>query len=159
MFTFIKNGEWKVKNRDYYKRYNARCHPVKTRYFEQKETSRLIGEATIGGTIKIIEKYKPSIWIIENPKTSKTWDFQKEHWCFKGIENNTNYSSYDKNFSKKPTIFKSNYEFNLKKDKSNGNKAHMANGNYAKRSSIPLLLIKDLIDQIIFSKEIKWKKK
>lgn len=69
--------------------------------------------------------------------------------------NDAYYSSYDSNFSLKPTIFKSNIKLNLKTDKNNNsNKNHIALGNYSKRSAIPLLLVKDLIEQILCSKEM-----
>jgi hypothetical protein len=58
------------------------------------------------------------------------------------------YSSYDNNFSRKPTIFKSNIKLNFKKTKKFGNKTHMANGNYSQRSAIPHSLIKFIIEQI-----------
>lgn len=143
------NGNWVVMNSKFYDQYNKKCHPVKRRYFVNKERTRLIGESTIGGTIEIINYFKPKVWVIENPKTSKTWDFQKYHWNFDGIMNDTYYSSYDKNFSLKPTIFKSNIELNLKKERIKGNKNHMAKGSYGKRSSIPELLIKDLVNECI----------
>lgn len=149
MFRSIDgSGNWKVMNREYYDAYNKKCHPVKRRYFFQKEKGRILGESTIGATIKIIEYFKPKIWVIENPQTSKTWDFQLHHYTFKGFMNLTYYSSYDNMFSPKPTIFKSNIKLNLNKEKLTGNKSHMANGNYSQRSSIPLLLIKSIIEQI-----------
>lgn len=151
-------GEWKVQNEKFYLDYNEKCHPVKRRYFINKERGRIIGESTIGATISIIRHYKPKAWIIENPKTSKIWEFQENHWNFNDYnskpvyKNDTYYSSYDPKFSLKPTIFKSNVKLNLKKDKNNiGNKNHMALGNYSKRSSIPELLIKDILEQV-FSK-------
>lgn len=143
------NGNWVVMNSKFYDQYNQKCHPVKRRYFVNKERTRLIGESTIGGTIEIINHFKPKVWVIENPKTSKTWDFQKYHWNFDGIMNDTYYSSYDKNFSLKPTIFKSNIKLNLKKERIKGNRNHMAKGSYGKRSSIPELLIKDLVNECI----------
>ncbi|KFB07885.1 hypothetical protein [Malacoplasma iowae] len=154
MFRSInKNFEWIVKNRIYYDEYNKNCHPVKKRYFAQKERGRILGESTIGGTIEIIEYFNPKVWIIENPKTSKTWEFQLNHWDFprnkKYYMNSTFYSSYDENFSAKPTIFKSNIKLNLKENKVSGNKNHMAKGSYSRRSSIPELLIKDIISQIM----------
>ncbi len=148
MFRSIDSkGNWVVKNKKFYDEYNKKCHPVKTRYFIQKERSRLIGESTAGATIEIIKHFDPTIWIIENPQTSKIWEFQKYHWDFEGEENLTYYSSYDKSFSPKPTIFKSNYKFILKNKKTIGNKEHMARGSYRKRSSIPEALIKELIEQ------------
>lgn len=145
-----EKGNWVVLNAKYYEQYNKKCHPVKRRYFINKERTRLIGESTIGATIEIINHFSPKVWVIENPQTSKTWEFQRNHWNFKGNENLAYYSSYDKNFSKKPTIFKSNIELKLKKEKTiESNKNHMALGNYSKRSSIPSELIKDIINQIL----------
>ena len=149
MFKSIDDkGNWKVNNAEYYENYLKKCSPVKRRYFYQKEQSRILGEATIGATITIIKYFNPKIWIIENPQTSKTWIYQKYHWNFLGNENLAYYSSYDNNFSKKPTIFKSNFKLNLKTNKVKSNKDHMASGSYLKRSSIPSLLIKDIFDQL-----------
>lgn len=149
MFRSISfDGIWEVKNRKYYDEYNSKAHPVKRRYFHQKEQGRILGESTIGATIKIIEHYKPKIWIIENPQTSKTWDFQEKHWDFWGTKNLTFYSAYNTNFSPKPTIFKSNIKLNLKDKKVKGNNDHMSRGSYSKRSSIPTELIKDIVEQI-----------
>ena len=154
MFKWIDDkGNWIVQNKNFYDAYNKKCNPVKRRYFIQKEKSRILGEATIGATIEIIKYFNPKIWIIENPQTSKTWMYQKYHWNFLGNENLAYYSSYDNNFSKKPTIFKSNLKLNLKTNKSLSNKNHIAKGSYLKRSSIPGLLIKDIFDQI----SIEWK--
>jgi C-5 cytosine-specific DNA methylase len=63
--------------------------------------------------------------------------------------NGTYYSAYDNSFSLKPTIFKSNIKLNLLKDHRKGNDDHMARGSYSKRSSIPNLLIKDILEQIL----------
>lgn len=149
MFRSInEKGIWTVKNSKYYDEYNKKANPVKRRYFVQKETGRILGESTIGATIHIIKFFKPKVWVIENPKTSKTWEFQKYHWNFEGHMNDTYYSSYDSNFSAKPTVFKSNLKLQLKKDKVTGNKDHMLRGSYSKRSSIPKLLIKAMMDEI-----------
>ncbi|XWT65187.1 DNA methyltransferase [Mycoplasma leachii] len=141
---------WKVRNKKYYDEYNKTAHPVKRRLFLQKEIGRILGISTIGATIHIIQTFKPKIWIIENPATSKTWDFQKHHWDFhnKFYENKTYYSSYDIDFSLKPTIFKSNIKLDLLTNRNKGNNDHMARGSYSKRSSIPSELIKDIINQI-----------
>ena len=152
-----EEGNWFVKNSKFYNNYNETCHPVKRRYFLQKERSRIIGESTIGATIAIIRQFNPNVWVIENPQTSLTWKFQKYHWDFHGYENLTYYSAYDKNFSLKPTIFKSKIKLNLKNNRVIGNNDHMAYGSYAKRSSIPSLLIKDMLEQILSSKELELK--
>lgn len=149
------NGTWRVQNERFYEDYNQKCHPVKRRYFLNKERGRIIGESTIGATISIIRHYEPKAWIIENPKTSKMWEFQENHWDFNKYKdkpvykNSTYYSSYDSNFSLKPTIFKSNVKLNLKKDRNiNSNKNHMALGNYSKRSTIPAELIMNIVNQL-----------
>jgi hypothetical protein len=156
MFRSInKNGEWVVKNKKYYTKYNKTCHAGKTRSFIQKEASRILGEATIGATIEIIQYFKPRVWIIENPQTSKTWEYQKHHWNFDTFKNLTYYSAYDSSFNLKPTIFKSNLKLSLKTKRVQGNKYHMSRGSYARRSAIPSILIKDIIKQILSSKEIQ----
>jgi hypothetical protein len=149
MFRSIdKNGNWVVMNSKYYEDYNKKAHPVKRRFFPQKERGRILGESTIGATIEIINFFKPKVWVIENPQTSKSWEFQKFHWNFEGIETLAYYSSYDANFSLKPTIFKSNIALNLSTTRVKGNNDHMARGSYSKRSSIPIDLIKSIINQI-----------
>ncbi len=158
MFMSIDHdGHWLVKNRAFYDSYNQSCNPVKRRRFLQKETSRLLGEATVGATIYIIETFKPKVWVIENPQTSKTWMFQKCHWNFddQTYKNLAYYSAYDQNFSPKPTIFKSNIKLNLRSKRVAGNKDHMARGSYSKRSSIPSELIKDILTEILHSDVFK----
>lgn len=155
--TIDGNGNWKVMNKKYYDQYLKTCHPVKKRFFVQKEIGRILGEATIGATISIINKINPKFWVIENPQTSKTWDFQKYHWDFdlQTYSNLTYYSSYDNSFSPKPTIFKSNIQLLLKNKKAPGNKNHMARGNYAKRSSIPEKLVVEIVKQMMSMKGSK----
>lgn len=145
-----EQGNWIVQNAKFYDEYNKKCHPVKRRSFINKERNRIIGESTIGATINIIKYFDPKFWVIENPQTSKTWEFQRNHWNFYGIENKTYYSTYDENFSLKPTIFKSNIKLHLKKERKNkSNKNHMALGSYSLRSSIPDKLIEDIMNNIL----------
>ncbi|EFF41087.1 hypothetical protein [Mycoplasmopsis alligatoris] len=61
--------------------------------------------------------------------------------------NKTYYSSYNTNYGLKPTIFKSNMEFKLLKNRVKGNNNHMARGSYSQRSSIPDELIKTIVGQ------------
>ncbi|MGC7187911.1 cytosine methyltransferase [Metamycoplasma hominis] len=164
MLRSISNDcHWVVMNKKYYDEYNKTCHPVKHRFFEQKERGRLIGEGTISGTILIIQIFKPKVWVIENPKTSKSWEYQRNHWNFEGNENSTYYSSYDNRFSLKPTIFKSNIKLDLLKKRQKGNNDHMARGSYSLRSSIPTQLVADILNQIFKHLNIeisaKWEEK
>ncbi len=120
----------------------------------KKKEADLSEKVHWGGVIEIIDYFDPAVWVIENPQTSKTWEFQRNHWGFEGIENLAYYSSYDKNFSKKATIFKSCIKLNLKKTNVKGNNDHMARGSYSKRSSIPPKLVRDILQQSIkFLKE------
>ncbi|MEA4162622.1 DNA methyltransferase [Mycoplasma sp. 4404] len=150
MFKSIdNNGNWVIKNSKFYDEYNQNCHPVKRRFFEQKEKTRINGEATIGATIKIIKTFKPKVWVIENPTRSKIWDFQRNHWNFEGYENKSTYSSYDDNFSLKPTIFKSNIKFALRNntEKTKAKSKHMS-GSYSQRSKIPHQLVIEMLKHI-----------
>lgn len=77
--------------------------------------SRINGELCAFNTTQIIDKYNPKIWIIENPQTSKLWDYLEFIHGFKGIKNIAHYSAYNDDFPKKPTIFYSNKAFQLKR--------------------------------------------
>lgn len=156
MFRNIKdNCLWLVKNKQYYIEYNKVCNPVKRRNFIKKETNRIIGETTIGATLEIINKYNPNVWVIENPQSSKIWDYIKYHHNFNGINNITYYSTYDNSFSLKPTNFLSNINLNLRKDKIRGNKDYMKVNTYNNRSNIPYSLINNIIEEIIKYETIK----
>jgi len=109
-------------------------------------------------TLRIIERYKPRIWIIENPQTSKIWDYYKQIHNFVGIRNVAHYNYYDKEGLKKPTIFYSNIFLGLKtrqkkakvvmNKKSDVHDREVIYG-YNNRSNIPLLLIKDILETCI----------
>lgn len=148
MLRSIKDETWIIKNKDYYDNYNLTASKCKKRYFLQKEMSRIVGEATASGTMYIIEYFKPKVFIVENPATSKIWEYFKNHWCVNGYFNNTYYAAYDNSFSLKPTTFLSNLKFNLKDEKVEGNKGHMLFSRYNDRSNIPLNLIAEIITQV-----------
>lgn len=150
MFTNLDNhGNWKVRNKISYDMHNSKCPPTMVRYFHSKEQSRILGEATIGATIRIIEIFKPKIWIIENPQSSMSWKYQENHWNFFGYMNVAHYMNYDKNFSLKPTIFKSNYEFALKHKREKGPQINDLKTNYDERSAIPESLVCDILEQAL----------
>ncbi|WP_278307488.1 C-5 cytosine-specific DNA methyltransferase [Mycoplasma feriruminatoris] len=152
-------SNWVVRNRDWYKtRALTVTAPNKIRNFIHKETNRLNGESCAGAVVHIIETFKPIFWIIENPESSKIWDFLAHHWNFKGIRNVSYYYNYDLNFSKKPTCFLSNVELKLKKQilKENYSKTHFALGNYKQRSSIPQELIVDILKQLEMNLRFNW---
>lgn len=117
--------------------------------------TRVNGELCAYNTIRIIERYNPKYWVIENPYSSHLWKYLELQHDWTGIRNLAHYSAYDDNFPKKPTGFLSNKKLNLKTTKQ---KAKITVGvstdgrkqirDYNVRSRIPLLLIKDILDQL-----------
>ena len=115
--------------------------------------NRLNGELCAYNTLRIIERYKPRIWVIENPQTSKIWEYYRQIHGFIGIKNNAHYNYYDEDFLKKPTTFYSNIFLDLKitqekakvviRKKGDGRKAIYG---YNQRSNIPLQLIKHILE-------------
>lgn len=77
-----------------------------------------LGERAIINTIKIIKLFKPKHWYIENPRASLMWKYIEHNLGFKdGVKNLAHYLSYDEDGVKKPTIFLSNLDLNLKTTK------------------------------------------
>lgn len=116
--------------------------------------SRINGELCTFNTVEIINRYKPKVWIIENPQSSKIWDYMNTIHNFKGIQNVAHYCAYDKEFSKKPTTFMSNIGLQLKKTKEKSDVVMIDDGSgrcsisgYNERSNIPISLVKDILDQ------------
>lgn len=116
--------------------------------------NRINGELCAFNTIRIIEHYKPKVWVIENPQSSRIWRYYKVVQSFYGIENVAHYNAYDKEFPKKPTTFYSNIYLPLKTttkrpevviSRRKGDTRKVLK-NYNERSNIPLLLIKDILN-------------
>nr|DAN49657.1 MAG TPA: hypothetical protein [Caudoviricetes sp.] len=103
----------------------------------------------IYNTLKIIERYQPKVFVIENPAYGRIWEYIANVIGFDvPYENLTYYNNYDYPV-KKPTKFGSNIDLKLLNDnikpnlqwadlKSNGNR-------YNTRSNIPLDLVKDIL--------------
>lgn len=127
---------------------------LKRDYFRQQR-KRIMGESTIMAAMYIIETFKPSVWVIENPRTSKIWEYIenfKGEYMSNAIENNTNYNCYDnENFTKKPTRFLSNIDLDLRNYSVKADKkwGHFNNGQgYDISSSIPYDLILGIYQKI-----------
>lgn len=144
----MRNGLWNIKNKQYYTDLNQRVRGGNSkRNFWQKENGRIIGEATCGATIAIIERYAPKHWWIENPATSRIWEFIEKHLCFNGVPHKFYYSTFNEAFPAKPTIFLCDrllWGANLTKTKSQHTIENV--GKYNDRSAIPAELIKHIID-------------
>ena len=119
---------------------------------------RVNGELCAYNTVRIIQRYQPQYWVIENPYSSHIWYYLEHYHDFKGYLNQAHYGAYSEAFPKKPTGFMSNVQLTLKK-MAKGTKAKVTIGKddanrkqicgYNKRSDIPDELIKDILDQLI----------
>ena len=119
--------------------------------------SRVNGELCAFNTTQIIERYKPKIWVIENPQASKIWKYLDYIHGFKGIKNVAHYCAYSDETTKKPTIFMSNIAIPLKRTNQKAKVAWTGSNDgrkeistsYNERSNIPLNLIKDILDKCL----------
>jgi len=75
---------------------------------------RLNGSLCALTTVKIIERFKPGFWFVENPSRSSLFDFLSTKLDFQGFKNLTDYLSYGYDYHKPTTIY-SNVKIPLKK--------------------------------------------
>ena len=105
-------------------------------------------------TLRIIERYAAKVWVIENPQTSKIWDYYEQIHGFVGVRNVAHYNYYDVAFSKKPTTFFSNIYLDLKTTPEAAaftmgkSKNRPKINGYNNRSAIPLELIRQMLKEI-----------
>lgn len=153
--TYTTDNRFSLRDfESFNKRYDKDSGALIKPYWWKTVYNRINGELCAFNLIRIIERYEPAIWIIENPQSSRLWDYYEHIHSFKGIKNLAHYHAYDDDFSKKPTIFLSNILIPLKTDhhklakvtinygKANGRRVIST---YNERSNIPLLLIKDIL--------------
>lgn len=114
-----------------------------------------LGQYAIENTIRAIEEYKPKVWYIENPAGSLMWRYIKHNIGFKkSIKNLVHYGAYGA-INKKPTIFLSNIELDLRLCPKNwvGYKGEGASRweeiPKKDRSDIPKDLINETLDKFI----------
>jgi len=123
---------------------------------EKSMINRINGELCTINLIKIIKRYNPHVYIIENPSLSRIWDYINDVLGFEiKYDNLTYYNNYDYPL-KKPTRFKSNIDLNLKKENL---PAEVAFGDFSKsyneRSNIPQKLIEDIFKKTL--EQLKFK--
>lgn len=112
---------------------------------DQYLVRRIAGELCAINTVKIIGRYAPRAWAIENPYGSRLWRYLRDYLKFPGHLNRAEYGAYDARFSRKPTGFLTSRPVHLMQGASEF--ADFPNG-YGVRSDIPDALVVDLVDQL-----------
>lgn len=145
LFGEMKGSRFSVRDFDEYENYQFRPY--------SQLMTRVNGELTIFNTVRIIQKYRPLYYIIENPAFGRIWEYINNVLGFKiKHENLTYYSNYGYSIPK-PTKFGSNIHLGLN-DKRTLTGENMNNmGGYNNRSNIPMPLVKDIFDKVIKSKK------
>lgn len=130
----------KYLQRDFYKQYGR----------------MLVGLDTIGGVFNIITNFNVD-WVIENPQTSKIWEYIRD--CYFNYHNvmylnKAHYNNYNKDYTSKPTIFLSNKKLDLKHKRICDGKTitfsrkGSVGFDYNKKSSIPIELVTEIWNQL-----------
>lgn len=134
-------------------RFTIRDYRDYERYQFKPESSlitRINGELCAFNLIQIIKKYKPDYFIIENPASSKIWDYIEKILGFEiPYENLTYYNNYDDYPVKKPTKFKSNLQLNLKREVIPNQIEFRDMSGYNNRSNIPESLVNEIFEKVI----------
>lgn len=125
---------------------------------ERQLITRINGELTAFHTVQIIKRYKPKVHIIENPASSRIWDYIEKVLGFDlKYDNLTYYNNYDYPIQK-PTRFGSNIDLGLKKDRFlSAGKLKTMRWSYNDRSNIPEKLVIDIFNKVknvVVNKEI-----
>lgn len=139
-----------LRTQKFYNENNPLLQKSMKRDFYNAHCTRLIAEGTTLGLMKIIKTFNPKYWVIENPMTSKIWDYLKIFCDVSGFYNVARYNNYDENFPQKPTIFFSNRQFELKSQVTQSKITLEDVSGYNKRAAIPEQLIKDYVFQLIY---------
>lgn len=132
-----------IRNFDDYKDYQFK--PIKS------QLTRINGELTIINTIRIIKRYEPAVYVIENPAYGRIWEYIDEILGHKiEYDNLTYYNNYNDYIVRKPTKLGSNIDFNLKKEVIPNEIDFRDTGwNYNERSNIPQELVRDILNKSI----------
>ena len=117
--------------------------------YDKSFLTRINGEMCIYNTLKIIERYQPKVFVIENPAYGRIWEYIANVIGFNiPYENLTFYNNYGYPI-KKATKFGSNIDLKLLNEniKAEIGLKHYSNGSnrYNTRSNIPINLVIDII--------------
>lgn len=119
--------------------------------YDKSFLTRINGEMCIYNTLKIIERYKPKVFVIENPAYGRIWEYIANVIGFNiPYENLTYYNNYGYPVQK-CTKFGSNINLKLcnKRIKGKIELKHYNNGGnrYNTRSNIPIDLVKSILKE------------
>lgn len=131
---------------------NEKMHKNRKRDYHKQWRTTLCGMETALATDLIVKHFNPKIWVIENPQTSKLWEFLPIFGTTlrEGYANIAHYNSYNDEFTKKPTRFYSNVQLFLKAENKKSSTPWENVCGYDRRSSIPKDLLLDILQQILF---------
>ena len=139
---YEQGSKFTIRNQADYENYQFK--------YDKSFLTRINGEMCIYNTLKIIERYRPKVFVIENPAYGRIWEYIANVIGFDiPFENLTYYNNYDYPI-KKPTKFGSNIDLKLLKDNIR-NTIEFERMNikgvkrYNARSHIPLMLVQDIL--------------
>lgn len=153
-YRYITQDNIKITNYKEFMNENEHLH-FKQDFFKRQRT-RLLGESCALGIVEIIRFFRPKFWVIENPRTSKIWDYFQNFLDFQGIKNFANYNDWDNTYSKKPTCFYSNIDLGIKLGNVKSSIKWSSVSGYKNRSAIPKELIKYILETIEFRRKTEW---
>ena len=117
--------------------------------YDKSFLTRINGEMCVYNTLKIIDRYKPMVFVIENPAYGRIWEYISNVIGFYiPYENLTYYNNYGYPL-KKPTKFGSNINLKLLNENIKAaigwNQYSNGSNRYNARSNIPFDLVKDIL--------------
>lgn len=138
---YEQGSKFTIRNQADYENYQFK--------YDKSFLTRINGEMCIYNTLKIIERYQPKVFVIENPAYGRIWEYIANVIGFNiKYENLTYYNNYGYPI-KKATKFGSNIDLKLLNEniKAEIGLKHYSNGSnrYNTRSNIPIELVTDIL--------------
>lgn len=140
---YEESSKFTIRNKDDYSNYQFK--------YDKSFLTRINGEMCIYNTLKIIDHYKPKIFVIENPAYGRIWEYIKNVIGFDiPYENLTYYNNYGYHV-KKPTKFASNIDLKLLSENIVSSvdfrRVNWGKDRYSARSNIPIDLVKSILKE------------
>lgn len=140
---YEQGSKFTIRNQADYENYQFK--------YDKSFLTRINGEMCIYNTLKIIDRYQPKVFVIENPAYGRIWEYIENVIGFDiPYENLTFYNNYGYPVQK-ATKFGSNIDLKLlnqkKKRKISLKHYNTGSNRYNSRSNIPLNLVKAIIKE------------